>query len=125
MNNKSIPIILSMGFLFLFMSATTTSAANLMGPLSFRVTITEQDVTYEYEFDNPDYYEYEEGDHVKRGAEAKQKVTRLVSLINLEEDAAIDAMVRELKKMHPNVSKVDIRYMNEENKLYTWVWNNE
>ncbi|MED1600275.1 hypothetical protein [Alkalihalophilus marmarensis] len=125
MNNKSIPIILSMGFLFLFMSATTSSAANVMGPLSFRVTITEQDVTYEYEFDNPDYYEYEEGNHVERGAEAKQKVTRLVSLIKLEEDAVIDAMVRELKQIHPNVSKVDIRYMNEENKLYTWVWNNE
>jgi hypothetical protein len=114
-----------MGFLFLFLSATTSSAANVMGPLSFRVTITEQDVTYEYEFDNPDYYEYEEGNHVERGAEAKQKVTRLVSLINLEEDAAIDAMVRELKQIHPNVSKVDIRYMNEENKLYTWVWTEE
>jgi hypothetical protein len=105
--------------------ATTISASGVMSASSFRVTILENDVTYEYEYDNPHHYEYEEGRQVVRGEEAKQKVVELLTLIKLNENSKIEDIVRELKQHHPDVVKVDIRYMNDDNKLFTWVWHDE
>lgn len=41
--------------------AMYTQASELMQAFSVRITVVEQDVIYEWEYDNPNHYEYEEG----------------------------------------------------------------
>ncbi|WP_100373759.1 NAD(P)/FAD-dependent oxidoreductase [Bacillus sp. FJAT-45037] len=116
--------IYSLLFILIWMvMATPISAAHTMTAHSLRVTIIEGGVTYEYEYDNPSTYEFEYGNRVIRGEEAKVKVSEFITTIELEEESNIDEIVQKVKRIYPKVEKIDIRYMNEEDRLITWVWN--
>ncbi|MDT8859399.1 hypothetical protein N0O92_04070 [Alkalihalobacillus sp. MEB130] len=99
------------------------SGTELMTAFSLRVTIVENGVEHEWEYDSPNHYEYEQGDRVVKGKEAKEKVEQIVDELQLHEKAEVNDLVKRLKSSaYPNMKKLDIRFMNGESKLFTWVW---
>ncbi|WP_332634436.1 hypothetical protein [Halalkalibacter flavus] len=99
------------------------AGTELMTAFSLRVTVVENDVIYEWEYDSPNHYEYEQGERVVKGAEAKEKVEEIVQELKLDEHADVDDLVKRLKNSsHPDIERLDIRYMNQDSKLFTWVW---
>ncbi|WP_209122094.1 hypothetical protein [Alkalihalobacillus sp. BA299] len=101
-------------------------ASELMDKFAVRITVVENGVIHEWEYDNPDKYEYETGSEIKRGQEAAKEVKEIISLIKLREDANVDFMVKQLKENgYEGIECLDIRMMNGEGKLFTWVWDKE
>lgn len=81
---------------------------------------------HEWEYTSPGKYEYEHGEKVIKTKEAKEEMLALVKMIQLSERAQVNEMVAVIKKeKFPNIERLDIRWMNGESKLYTWVWDNE
>lgn len=113
--------------IFLFMSGWCQSAnaagTELMNTFSIRITVIEDAIEYEWEYDSPNQYEFEYGERVIKGDKAKKKVEEMVHILKLNEQADVDDLVKRVQdSLHPNVERLDIRYMNGEGKLYTWVW---
>jgi hypothetical protein len=111
--------------LSIILLAGTGSAAGteLMTAFSVRITVIENDMEYEWEYDSPSHYEFEQGERVIKGAEAKEKVENVVRELKLHEEEDVKNYVSRLQKSsYPNIERLDIRYMNGDGKLYTWVW---
>ncbi|GAE28094.1 hypothetical protein JCM9140_4288 [Halalkalibacter wakoensis JCM 9140] len=99
------------------------AGTELMTAFSLRVTVVENGVEYEWEYDSPNHYEYEEGNQVIKGKEAKEKVEQMAGQLQLSEETEVKDLVERVKSStHPNIERLDIRFMNGESKLFTWVW---
>ncbi|WP_078430131.1 hypothetical protein [Alkalihalobacterium alkalinitrilicum] len=125
MKKRQILFVLLMGVLLLANSPLGL-ASELMDKFAIKITVIENGVIHQWEYDNPDQYEYETGNEIKRGKEAEKKVQEMISLIQLREDAKVEFMVKQLKANgYENIERLDIRMMNGEGKLFTWVWDKE
>ncbi len=99
------------------------NALNLMESFFLKITIVENGVEHEWEYTSPGKYEYEKGEKVIKTDEAKEEMHSIVKLLDLSEKAKVEEMVEVLKKeRYPALERLDIRWMNGESKLYTWVW---
>lgn len=107
----------------LLMIPTQINAINLMESFFLKITVVENGVEHEWEYNSPGKYEYERGSEVIKTKEAKDEMLAIVNMLNLSEKAKIEQMVATLRKERfPQLERLDIRWMNGENKLYTWVW---
>lgn len=115
---------LFLGLVFLFAGFPAHAAGTeLMDSFSFRLTIIENGTEHQWEYDSPNHYEFESGERVIKGEEAKEEVERVLKKINFDERATIKDLVSRIQQsLYPKVESVDIRYMNGEGKLFTWVW---
>lgn len=101
-------------------------ALNLMESYFLKITIVENGVEHEWEYTSPGKYEYEKGEHVIKTKEAKDEMLSILKTLNLSEKAKIEDMVTQLKNEgFKKLERVDIRWMNGEHKLYTWLWEKE
>ncbi|WP_227936605.1 hypothetical protein [Alkalihalobacillus deserti] len=117
-----LPIILSL-LLIVLVSPVSASGTELMTLFSIRITVVENGVEYEWEYDSPSQYEYEQGERVIKGDEAKEKMENILRVLNLDEQEDVNHYVQRLKESQfPELDRIDIRFMNGEGKLYTWVW---
>ncbi|WP_078555483.1 hypothetical protein [Bacillus alkalicellulosilyticus] len=89
---------------------------------SVRITIIDKGMTYEWEYDNPNKYEYEIGEKVVKGTDAKKEVIRMISLLKLNENAEVEDMLECVQKQYQDIERLDVRMMNAEGQLFTWVW---
>jgi hypothetical protein len=116
-------IILSLLLIALSSPASAAAGTELMSMFSIRITVVEDGIEYEWEYDSPNQYEFEQGEHVIKGAPAKEKMEQILQVLSLDEKEDVDQYVKRLKdSQYPNLDRVDIRYMNGEGDLYTWVW---
>ncbi|WNF36049.1 hypothetical protein RJD24_16570 [Bacillaceae bacterium IKA-2] len=110
----------------IFMFPIQGNALNLMESFFLKITVIENGVEHEWEYTSPGKYEYEKGNHVIKTLEAKEQMLSIVKTLNLSETAKVEEMVEDLKKeKFPKLEQLDIRWMNKESKLYTWVWNSK
>ncbi|MFV8827566.1 hypothetical protein [Alkalihalobacterium sp. APHAB7] len=101
-------------------------ASELMDKFAIRITVIENGIIHEWEYDNPDKFEFETGNVIKRGKEAEKEVQSMISLIQLREGTKVEFMVKQLKENgYKDIERLDIRMMNGEGKLFTWVWNKD
>ncbi|MEB1807786.1 MAG: hypothetical protein LPK26_10960 [Bacillaceae bacterium] len=101
-------------------------ASELMDKFAVRITVIENGIIHEWEYDNPDKFEFETGNVIKRGKEAEKEVQSMISLIQLREDTKVEFMVKQLKENgYKDIERLDIRMINGEGKLFTWVWNKD
>ncbi len=119
-----------MPFVFLFMISlyqpVEAAGTELMNSFSFRMTLVENGTEYQWEYDSPNAYEFEYGERVIKGEEAKKKVEEMFQILKLTEEEKVDDLVKRVKdSSYPNMERLDIRYMNGEGKLYTWVWQDQ
>ncbi|WP_169823939.1 hypothetical protein [Bacillus marinisedimentorum] len=99
------------------------SAADYTDSLSFTATIIMNGEETEWEFRNPEEYELEVGDKVMKGKTAKEAVEKMFSLLGISETASVEDMVSTLKKRdYKEIERLDVRWINKNGKLFTWVW---
>lgn len=118
-----------MSFVFLVMFSlfqpVEAAGTELMNSFSFRMTLVENGTEYQWEYDSPNAYEFEYGERVIKGEEAKKKVEEMFRILKLTEEEKVETLVKRVKDAnHPSLERLDIRYMNADGKLYTWVWQN-
>lgn len=118
---------LMLAVVFLLISVSHVQAANnLQDSKSFKVTVIENDVEFQWEYNNPDEYEYEHGNTVIRSDDARRKVERIFRYLQISPDARVKDMVAKLKKDgHVNLESLEIKWINSKGKLYTWVWHSK
>ncbi|HEU5138996.1 MAG TPA: hypothetical protein VFT51_03415 [Bacillales bacterium] len=115
--------ILVIAAVFLLINVTDTQAASLEDSLTFKVTIIEGNVEYEWEYNNPDEFEYEHGETVVKDGQARREVMKMFRYLNVSPDAEVEKMVTRLKKDgHDTIERLEVRWINSNEKLYTWVW---
>ncbi|WP_078391937.1 hypothetical protein [Shouchella patagoniensis] len=98
------------------------SGSELMDSSSVRVTLIENEIIYEWEYDNPDHYEYEVGNTVQKGKEAQLHVRQLLSELQLNEQTTAEEYAERLKQRFPHLERLEIRWMNKDSKRFTWLW---
>jgi len=65
---------------------------------------------------------YQQGDVVYEGKEAKEKVETMLQTLHIHKKQTVVSMVDTLRRAGYEVEKLDVRFINEDGKLYTWVW---
>ncbi|ARK31715.1 hypothetical protein [Halalkalibacter krulwichiae] len=106
-----------------FAGPVSAAGTELMSLFSIRITVVEKGIEYQWEFDSPSQYEFEHGNHVVKGKEAKKKMEQVLDILKLDEQEDVTNYVKRLKEsQYPNLERIDIRFMNGEGKLFTWVW---
>jgi hypothetical protein len=110
--------------LFLLLHVTNAHAAELENSLSLKVTVIENGIEYQWEYTNPDEYEYEHGNTIVKGDEGRRLVTKMFRYLNISPEATVKKMVAKLKRDgHKQIQRLDVRWIDNNEKLYTWVWN--
>ncbi|SDB83341.1 hypothetical protein [Shouchella lonarensis] len=98
------------------------SGTDLMQAFSMRVTVFSEGTTYEWEYDNPNHFEYEIGKKVMKGADAKPEVERIMERLRLSEHTSKEVYAKRMKKIFPEMKKLEIRWVNAKSERYTWLW---
>ncbi|GAE34133.1 hypothetical protein JCM9157_1174 [Halalkalibacter akibai JCM 9157] len=110
----------------LLASPASAAGTELMSVFSLRITVVEQGTEYEWEYDSPNKYEYEQGERVIKGDLAKDKMEHILEVLQFDENENVSSFVERLKQSdYPNLERVDIRYMDSDSRLHTWVWNKD
>lgn len=108
----------------LLLTTQVVYALNFLDYSFIKITVINDGVSYEWEYENPNKYEFEQGEKVIKDAAAKKKMNEIVQLLKLHSDAKIEDMVQVLQNHGYNqLEKVDIRVMDHDGKLFTWIWN--
>lgn len=116
-------ILISIIVLTLFMVNETTFAMNLKDYSFLKIAVIENGTNYEWEYENPDKFEYEVGEKVIKDERAKQQFIEMIKRLQFQKDADVEQMVERLKQSRfPNIEKLDIRLMDHKGKLMTWIW---
>ena len=105
----------------------TVSFANadldMLDSLSFKATIMIDGVETEWEYVNPAEYEWEKGNEVIKDEKAKQEVQKVFKKLNVNKNAKSEEMVKVFEEMgYTNIEKLDVRWIDRDGELYTWVW---
>lgn len=112
-----------MVMMIILFQASYSHAALIDNTLSFKVNIEVNNIDYQWSYINPDDYQYIKGHHVGRGRAAENEVRKMASILKLSPDAKIDDMVKALNQQGiKNIQNIEIRYIDQDNKLHTWVW---
>lgn len=109
--------------LFVLWHASHPAAATLLNTSSFQVTIVRGGVEYEWEYSNPDEFEYEFGSRILKGEKAAETVKEMYNLLQVSPEATVKQMMQALReKGYHDIERLDVRWINDKGKLYTWVW---
>lgn len=107
----------------LLMPLQSIFAMNLMDYSFLKIAIVENGRNYEWEYENPDKFEYEYGENVIKDKRAKQEFVEMIQRLQFQKDTDVEQMVERLKQSgYPNIEKLDIRLMDQKGKLMTWIW---
>ncbi|MBP3949759.1 hypothetical protein [Bacillus suaedae] len=118
-------IFLVAAFMLVSSSLVLTLEAQAKDPAaaSIRVMFVEEGTNYQWEYASPSRYKYGEEEHVITGNKAKDKVNEIVDLLKVDEEEKVDDLLKRAQQRYPNLIRMDIRFINEEGELFTWVWN--
>jgi hypothetical protein len=113
---------------FLFLPSLTFANDDLymLDSMSFKATIIIDGVETEWEYVNPDEYEWEKGNEVIKDEKAKQEVQKIFKKLNVDKNSKVEEMVKAIEEMgYSNIEKFDVRWIDRDGELYTWVWESE
>lgn len=109
--------------MLLILMPTSEGYATIQDSYIFKLTIIKDGIETEWEFINPNEFEVEQGNRVIKGKAAKQEVIKMYKLLNVSESIKVEEMVVKLKNNgYRDISRVDVRWKNNNEKLFTWVW---
>jgi hypothetical protein len=91
--------------------------------MTLDVKIETDTTIYEWEYENPNSFEYEEGSLIKRGEKAKDSFEHLLQVLDLTQSQITDDMVSELSKEFKQIRRISARRVDGDHCLQTWVWN--
>jgi hypothetical protein len=115
-------IVLCLVALFV-LNYSRAEAADVWNSVSFKLTIYVNGEELEWEYLNPDEFEFEKGTTVYKNNEVQKQIEKLFSELNISEKAKVKDMVKHLKeKGYRDMDRLDVRWMNSKEELFTWVW---
>lgn len=117
---RTVLIILSILFLTAF---TSNQGTELLNYSSFKLTLVATGQEFEWEFENPDEFEYEVGNTVIKGEPAKTAVKKMFNDLQLKENPEAEEIKKILEKhgFH-SIDRFVIRLKSFDDTLLTWSW---
>ncbi|TCP32066.1 hypothetical protein EV207_10138 [Scopulibacillus darangshiensis] len=110
-------------FIFAAFPMVIAHASSLANQSSLKVTVWMNGDEYEWEYTNPNEFEFEKGNKVIKGNKAEAKVKDIYNLLHISKDAKVEDMVSALKKHGYNdIDRLDVRVIDRDDALFTWVW---
>jgi hypothetical protein len=110
-------------FLVLPTLAFANDDLDMLDSSSFKATIIIDGVETEWEYVNPAEYEWEKGNEVIKDEKAKQEVQKVFKELSVDKNSKAEEMVKVFEKMgYKNIEKLDVRWIDRDGELYTWVW---
>ncbi|WP_416151491.1 hypothetical protein ACM26V_11145 [Salipaludibacillus sp. HK11] len=108
-----------------FNTATPVTLAkyNFLQDSSLKVTIETEEIIYEWEYENPDQFEYEEGDSIFRGEKAKDSFEKMLMMIDLTEPKISDEVANKVNNEYNMLERITIKKIDADQYMQTWVWN--
>ncbi|WP_280769914.1 hypothetical protein [Salipaludibacillus daqingensis] len=89
-----------------------------------KISIETEEEMYEWEFENPDEFEYEKGDMIWRGEKAKRSFEDILALIDLSEPELSETVINDVSKHYTGIKRLTIKRERFDQPMQTWVWNN-
>ncbi len=119
-------MMISIILLGIFFTADETFAFDWYENIEMKVTIWANDIEYEWEYENPDMFEYEKGNTIVKGEEAKVEYEKLLSHIDLSEPKLTNEQIHELEKLDLHgIERMEIHLLDGNHRYKTWVWKNQ
>ncbi|MBU9721128.1 MULTISPECIES: hypothetical protein [Bacillaceae] len=93
---------------------------------TFKITIEAEGIIYEWEYENPDSFEYEIENRIYRGIEAKESFEEILAILDLSKDTIVDEEISLLReKGLGDIERVEVRQRDRNLFLTTWLWSKE
>jgi hypothetical protein len=115
--------ILLVGIFFFMFNSVTQGEDELLNSVSFKLTIWQHEVEHEWEYHNPDEFEYEKGFTVLKNNSVKKEIRNWFKELHISETSKVEDMLEVVRQNgFPTPDKLEVRWINEEEELFTWVW---
>ena len=90
-----------------------------------KITIETDRMIYEWEYENPDEYEYEEGNTIWRGDVAKDSFENILSFLDLAKPDISQEVINSIEQKTGinDINRVVIYRVDAEKNFKTWHWN--
>ncbi|RKL66721.1 hypothetical protein CR203_12840 [Salipaludibacillus neizhouensis] len=89
---------------------------------TLKVTIVTDDILYEWEYENPDQFEYEEGNTIYRGDKAKKSFEEILQYIDLSEPELKERLIQQLSDRYAGLNRITVKKKDMNQCLQTWLW---
>ncbi len=91
---------------------------------SLKITVVSEETCYEWEYENPNHFEYEKGKRVVKGTEAKEKVVEVLEMLRFSQGPSAEQMAAYMKQNgFEGIESLKIKMLDQDRCLFTWVWN--
>jgi len=102
---------------------SNTISANWYEQFSLKVTMETEELLYEWEYENPNSFEFEKGNEIIRGEEAKKSFDDILSVIDLTKPILGDETIEGLENMgYPPIQRLVVHRIDGENRYKVWSW---
>lgn len=89
----------------------------------FKMTAETERGFFQWEFNNPDHFEYHEKERVIHGERAQKEVTTMYEKMALHPKKRKEELARVLKDNgYGDLLRLDIRWQTADSELHTWLW---
>jgi len=111
--------------LIISIAGTSTALAEYhwLQDSTLKVTVETKEIIYEWEFENPDLYEYEEGNLIWRGDQAKDSFEELLAMLDLSRPTLSEEAIKKITDNYEHAERVTVKRVDLNHCMQTWVWN--
>ncbi|HHY72729.1 MAG TPA: hypothetical protein GX497_05810 [Bacillus bacterium] len=100
-----------------------TAADDLINCVAFKITLVSEGQEIEWEYENPDGFEYEVGSTVIKGQNAKEEVEKMYNALQLTKSTEVEEIKQILEKQgYDKLEKFVVRLKYFDEELLTWSW---
>jgi hypothetical protein len=115
--------LLLLGLIFFMSQNATNGNTEMLNSISFKLTIWQHNVEYEWEYQNPDEFEYEKGFTVLKNKSVKKEIIQWFNKLNVSETTRVEDMLAVVQQNgFKDTDKFEVRWINNDEELFTWVW---
>ncbi|MDQ0255030.1 hypothetical protein J2S74_002412 [Evansella vedderi] len=121
---KILLLIVIIGFLFTSPIDVKGNEFSWYSHKILKVTIVTEDIYYEWEYENPDSFEYEEGNTIVREQEAKESFKQILTYFDLTRDTITNEQISSLEKNgYESIVRAVVKRVDRNDHFQTWIWN--
>lgn len=107
----------------LFYLISTVQAHSWYEHAELKITIETATLIYEWEYENPHSFEYEKGNTIVRGEEAKASFEEILHNIDLNSPGIEDKTIQLLEKeKFGQIERMVVRRLDVNHCYQTWLW---
>ncbi|MFA9558737.1 hypothetical protein ACERII_15625 [Evansella sp. AB-rgal1] len=115
--------IIGLAVVLLFTLSLDVQAFSWYDHKELKVTIETEDIIYEWEYENPDSFEYEEGNTIVRAEKAKESFDSVLTFIDLNKSIIDDDTIFNLEESgYDNIKNVVVKRVDRNEYKQSWIW---